>query len=262
MRILAGEWQGEAPQDADHVTMPWYIRLRGRLPPGGQTGYLRWLRGVFRRSPAGCTVGWGLPGIDVECASTDAEDGPELLPPGLAAAPTEPAATRQIRRSLGLPDTAVVLAMVGGDLVARGFERVLFAIAAMPANVRERLHLIAAGKLSPRFLQAARVLGLTQRVHVCDAGLAPQEPLPSDNASCPSPSRRPITLSNFAETAKSDRLLDDVLDDADVLVDLPYAASANAAIFDALARGCIASCLRRRTSRSRRMCGMHALASC
>ena len=36
--------------------------------------------------------------------------------------------------------------------------------------------------------------------------LAPQEPSPSGNASCPSPSR-PITLSNFAETAKSDRLL-------------------------------------------------------
>ena len=35
---------------------------------------------------------------------------------------------------------------------------------------------------------------------------APQEPLPSDNASCPSPSP-PSTLSNFAETAKSDRLL-------------------------------------------------------
>ena len=34
--------------------------------------------------------------------------------------------------------------------------------------------------------------------------MAPQEPLPSDNASCPSPSR-PITLSDFAETAKSDR---------------------------------------------------------
>ncbi len=37
--------------------------------------------------------------------------------------------------------------------------------------------------------------------------LAPQEPLPSDNASCPSPSR-PSTLSHFAETAKSNRLLD------------------------------------------------------
>ena len=36
---------------------------------------------------------------------------------------------------------------------------------------------------------------------------APQEPLPSDNASCPSPSRA-TTLSDFAETAKSDRLLD------------------------------------------------------
>ena len=35
---------------------------------------------------------------------------------------------------------------------------------------------------------------------------APQEPLPSDNASCPSPSR-PTTLSDFAETAKSDRLI-------------------------------------------------------
>ena len=39
------------------------------------------------------------------------------------------------------------------------------------------------------------------------ARLAPQEPLPSDNASCPSPSRS-VTLSNFTETAKSDRLLD------------------------------------------------------
>ena len=39
-----------------------------------------------------------------------------------------------------------------------------------------------------------------------DEHLAPQEPLPSGNASCPSPSR-PTTLSNFAETAKSDRLL-------------------------------------------------------
>ena len=37
--------------------------------------------------------------------------------------------------------------------------------------------------------------------------LAPQEPLPSDNASCPSPSR-PSTLSDFAEAAKSDRVLD------------------------------------------------------
>ena len=39
-----------------------------------------------------------------------------------------------------------------------------------------------------------------------NALLAPQEPLPSDNASCPSPSR-PITPSDFAETAKSDRLI-------------------------------------------------------
>ena len=35
---------------------------------------------------------------------------------------------------------------------------------------------------------------------------APQEPSPSDNASCPSPSR-PITPSDLGETAKSDRLL-------------------------------------------------------
>ena len=105
------------------------------------------------------------------------------------------------RRALGLPATGVVLAMVGDDLVARGFERVLFAIAAMPADAREQLRLVASGRLPSRFLKAARVLGLAEHVRVCKA--------PPDA----------------------------VLAAADILVDLPYRESTNATVLDAVNLG-------------------------
>ena len=105
------------------------------------------------------------------------------------------------RRTLGLPATGVVLAMVGDDLVARGFERVLFAIAAMPADAREQLRLVVSGRLPSRFLKAARVLGLAEHVRVCNA--------PPDA----------------------------VLSAADILVDLPYRESTNATVLDAVNLG-------------------------
>lgn len=110
-------------------------------------------------------------------------------------------AAEEAHRPLGLPDAAVVLAMAGDDLAARGFERALFAIAAMPADVREQLRLVVAGRLPKRFMKAAVVLGLTERVHVCD--------VPSDA----------------------------VLAAADMLVDLPYRESTNATVLDAIALG-------------------------
>lgn len=112
-------------------------------------------------------------------------------------------AADEARRELGLPEAAVVLAMVGDDLVARGFERVLFAIAAMPADAREGLQLVAAGGLPKRFMKAVRVLGLAERVHVWSA----------------SP--------------------DTVLAAADMLVDLPYKESTNATMLDAMALGVV-----------------------
>ena len=193
VRILAGEWHGDAPSDAELVTMPWHARIRGLSDL--RTSYLRWLGGALRRSPCDCSVGWALPGMDVECE--DAGEGPTaLLAPDFARG-----AKSAARQALGLPATAVVLAMAGGDLVARGFERVLFAIAAMPADARERLRLVAAGRLPARFRKAVRVLGLTDRVHVCDTSF-------------------PAVLAS-----------------ADMLVDLPYRQSTNAAVVEAMALG-------------------------
>ena len=79
----------------------------------------------------------------------------------------------------------------------------LFAVASLPADTRQRLQLVAAGQLPPPFLKAVRVLGLGGRVHLLDAPLG------------------------------------SVLAAADMLVDLPYRASSNPVVFDAMALGCV-----------------------
>lgn len=206
--VIAGAWHGPVPDGVDTATMP--ALLGGRR--AGARAYRRWAAGVLRRRRPDCAVGFDpVPGLDFYCgerheahAGAVGMDGTVVsapdLPPGLTPHPPR-AEARDVRAMLGFGGGDMVLAMFGGDLAARGFERVLAAVSRLPEASRRRVRLLAAGDLAPAFLKAVRVLGLDGQVRLGDVD--PAEALAA----------------------------------ADLLVDLPYRAGSNALVFDALAAG-------------------------
>ena len=153
----------------------------------------RWSCGAFRLFANG-----------VNGTSDDDGDPIQDLPPGLTTGPTAPTATRAaLRNGYGFGSDEIVFALVGGDLVAHGFERLLVGLGRLPEDLRDRCRVLAVGELEPSFRTVARALGLAYSVHVVGAGLEAR----------------------------------DAIEAADVFVDLAYATSSNGWIFDALAGG-------------------------
>lgn len=190
-RVYAGVWRGPDPEGTP------VLRLATGCTAAGRTRrFPRCLVRALRRRPADCVVGFGeLRGVDVGFRHGVLAVGPRTvpLPPGLAAPPVAPP-----KRT----GAEVVLAMVGDDLVAQGVERLLVALGHLPAAARQRCRVVLCGRLARRFLKAAAVLGLGDRI-------AP--PLEAD----PAPA----------------------LAAADMVVDLSYRAAANPWLFDAMAAG-------------------------
>ena len=96
----------------------------------------------------------------------------------------------------------VVFALVGEDLVAHGVDRLFAAFGKLPARVRRRCRVVASGNLAAKHLAAARAFGMNDRVAI-----------------------------------RSDAAPRDILDSADVFVELAFKPSANGWIFDAMAAG-------------------------
>lgn len=190
-RVYAGVWRGAAPEGLA------LKRLGGACTAARRARrFPRSLARFLRRHPADCVVGFGgLEGVDIgygiDALAIGKRNVP--LPPGLAAPPTAPG-TRSAAE--------VVLAMVGDDLAAQGVERLLVALGRLSASARQRCRVVLRGRLAPRFLKAATVLGLADRV------AAPMETDPGP-----------------------------ALAAADVAVDLSYRATANPWLFDAMAAG-------------------------
>ncbi|MDR3158224.1 MAG: glycosyltransferase family 4 protein [Zoogloeaceae bacterium] len=88
-----------------------------------------------------------------------------LLPPGIAPDRKRPANAEDIRaglrREFALEDEALLLVQIGSGFKTKGLDRALKAMAALPANIRERARLIAIGQdEGAPFLAQARALGL------------------------------------------------------------------------------------------------------
>lgn len=190
-RIYAGVWRGAAPEGLalTRLGVAYPAAARGRRFP-------RCLARALRRRPADCVVGFGgLQGVDIGfgCGALAVGTRSVPLPPGLAMAPAAPA----VRSA-----AEVVLAMVGDDLAAQGVERLLVALDRLSSSARRRCRVVLRGRLAPRFLKAAAVLGLADRV----AAAMEVDPGPALAA-------------------------------ADVAVDLSFRAAANPWLFDAMAAG-------------------------
>ena len=163
----------------------------------------------FRLSAAGLELLGDRPTPDLLPEKPPAQEANGMLgtvdaaasPLGLAAQSQPSRATyASLRERYGFGTAHVVFVIAGRDLVSRGFERLLVGIGRLPEGLRDRCRVLAAGELENSFHAIAEVLELTVEV---DVGV---------NA------REAIAV-------------------GDVLVDLPYAASAESWIFDAISAG-------------------------
>jgi len=98
-----------------------------------------------------------------------------MLPPGIAsdrrANVHSPVAVAQIRAALrhefGVADDDLLLLQVGSGFKTKGLDRSLHALAALPADLQARAHLIAIGADNPRpFVALTRRLRLSERVRI------------------------------------------------------------------------------------------------
>ena len=186
VRVYACTVAGAPPAGVPLVRLP----VGKRSAAGRLADYQRRLADCLERDRPRCVAGFdaALKTVDVRCE--------EPLPPGVKQAPPPPAHERRPNR-----DT-VVFAMVGGDLVAHGIDRLFAALGRLPAPVRARCRVVAAGRFAATHLAAARAFGMGERV-----------------------------------TIRPDADPHDTVAAADVFVELAFQPSANGWIFDALAAG-------------------------
>ena len=197
--VYACTFAGAPPPDIPLVRLP----VGKRSAAGRLADYQLRLADCLRRDRPDCVVGFDaalacadIRGDAAMASGESAQCGEERLPPGVEEVPPRP--TRECS-----PDgEAVVFAMVGGDLVAHGVDRLFAALGRLPAHLRARCRVVAAGRLADKHLAAARAFGLGERVTI----RADADP------------RRTLAA-------------------ADVFVDLAFQAGANGWIFDALAAG-------------------------
>lgn len=219
VRILAQTWQGRLPAGVELVRVPVAAMDDGKR----FARYAGWVQEALRHAPDTCVVGFErIPGIDFcygeACGGADRQHPADrqhatgaskrlaTLPIGLTATPpcgVGTPAPRQPRKAVRLGPDTVVFAMSGGDLVRHGFERLLTSWGKLPTELRERCQLLALGGLQEGFTAAARILGVQNQVHL----------LPGN--------------ATFHELIQA----------ADVFVELPYARSSSGWMFDAMAAG-------------------------
>ena len=94
-----------------------------------------------------------------------------LLPPGIAhdrRAPANAAEIRaEFRREFHLTDDELLLVQIGSGFKTKGLDRSLKALAALPADLKQRTRLIAIGQDDPKpFQRQAKVLGVADRVQI------------------------------------------------------------------------------------------------
>ena len=197
VRIYAYSWQGEEPPDMELVRVP----VAAVAESHRQRRYRSWVAAALRQVPPASALSFEpIDGVDLYYGTRDdprTACGLRSLPPGLTTEPPQDSA-----EAAGASDV-VVFAMAGGDLAARGFERLLVGLGKLPEGLRSRVRVLAVGELPDGFLQAANVLDLRRQVEI----------LPPDK-----------TFENLIAAA-------------DVFVDLAYAPSSNGWLFDAMAAG-------------------------
>lgn len=94
-----------------------------------------------------------------------------MLPPGIAADRRAPANAAEIRAGLraefNLADDDLLLVQIGSGFKTKGLDRTLKAVAALPAELRQRTRLIVIGAddASP-FLRQSQALGILDRVQI------------------------------------------------------------------------------------------------
>ena len=198
VRIYAHSWHGEAPSDMELARVP----VAAVAEEHRRRRYRSWVAAALRQVPPACALSFEpIDGVDLyygprEDARTSC--GLRSLPPGLGAAPARTSSPATVAST-----DVVAFAIAGGDLVGRGFERLLVGLGKLPEGLRSRVRMLAVGELPDGFLQAASVLDLRRQVDI----------LPSHET------------------------FDSLIAVADVFVDLSYAPSSNGWIFDAMAAG-------------------------
>ena len=203
VQVFVADWRGPMPDGIDVVAVPATAMGRNRR----RARRREWVASSLRSVPGlvvefdaqggiDVCVGWG-PGRPRRGRVLDG------LPPGLEQAPTPAGKSREaLRAEFGFREHDVVFAMAAGDLASRGFERLFMALGKLPAPLRARCAVLAAGRPGLRLGVAERELGLDGRIRF-----------------------------------DSDRSPLDAIEAADAFVDLPHGRSSNGWIFDALAAG-------------------------
>lgn len=198
VRVYACVWQGDVPPGIDLVHVP--VAAIGMA--AREARFRRWTDAALCDTRTACAIGFDATGMVVETSPA-----PELLagaPPGTAAKPIAPRTARvTLRALLAFAADDVVFVVLGGDLVEQGIERLFVAIGRLPDELRARCRILALGRLPARFRGAGRVLGLGEQTRVVDDGL----------------------------------FWRDAIEAGDVFVGIPYAASSNGWVFDAMAAG-------------------------
>jgi UDP-glucose:(heptosyl)LPS alpha-1,3-glucosyltransferase len=92
-----------------------------------------------------------------------------LLPPGInrnrMAPPDAPLIRAEVRQELGLTGSDPLVLLVGSDFRRKGLDRTLLALAALPAELRERTRLLVVGQAAARpFERLASQLGVNPQV--------------------------------------------------------------------------------------------------
>ena len=200
VRVYTCIWEGDAPPGVDVVRVP----VAAMTMAAREDRFRRWIDAALRDTRAACTIGFdAASGMVVDAPrGTDLATG---LPPGTAACEVAPRTQRgALRARFAYAADDVVFVMFGGDLVEQGIERLFVGVGRLPEELRGRCRILALGRLPARFGAAPRVLGLAERTRVVEDGL----------------------------------FWRDAMEAGDVFVGLPYAASSNGWVFDAMAAGC------------------------
>lgn len=198
VRVYACTWQGDVPPEIDLVRVP----VAAMSLAVREARFRRWTDAALRRTRPACAIGFDAAGMAVETSPAT-----ELLagvPPGTAARPIAPRTERvAVRARFAFAADDVVFAMLGGDLVEQGIERLFVAVGRLPDERRARCRILALGRLAPGFWGAVRALGMGEQTRIVDDGL----------------------------------FWRDAVEACDVFAALPYAAASNGWLFDAMAAG-------------------------
>lgn len=199
VRVYACIWEGDAPREIDLVRVP----VAAMTMSAREARFRRWIDTALRDTRAACAIGFdAASGMVVDTLpGADLASG---VPPGTAAGEILPRTQRAaLRKHLAYAADDVVFVMLGGDLVEQGIERLFVGLGRLPEELRGRCRILALGRLPAGFGAALRVLGLAERTRVVEDGL----------------------------------FWRDAIEAGDVFVGLPYAASSNGWVFDAMAAG-------------------------